>query len=242
MNAKNVDKDDGNAQLRNAIGERLREERTRLGLKPTDFKTIGGWSSRSIYDWESGRGSPKAEFLSLAEDTGLDVNYIISGRRASATPPSLSGPVPAPAPLDEDVISLPLLSATGSMGPGNDLITEDVILGEVPISRKWLNLNLPRSRPEALQLVHAYGDSMGDTLRSGDFAIVDTDYQVADVSGVYVLQANGQLFIKRVSRLLDGTHQITSDNPNVRTVEVLNGSEPVRICGRVVYGWNGRRF
>lgn len=128
------------------------------------------------------------------------------------------------------------------MGPGNDLITEDVILGNVPVSRKWLNLHLPRSRPEALQVVHAYGDSMGDTLRSGDFAFVDTDYQVADVSGVYVLQANGQLFIKRVSRLLDGTFQITSDNPNVRTVEVLNGSEPVRICGRVVYGWNGRRF
>lgn len=120
--------------------------------------------------------------------------------------------------------------------------TEDVLMGEIPVSRHWLALNVPRSRPEALQLVHAYGDSMLGTLNSGDFAIVDTDCQVADIDGVYVLQANGQLFIKRVTRRMDGAHVITSDNPSVRTVDVLDGSHPVRICGRVVYGWNGRRF
>lgn len=238
MNAKNVEKSEDGAQIRNAIGERLREERTRLGLKPTDFQAMGGWSSRSIYDWESGRGSPKAEFLAQAEDSGLDVQYIITGRRTNA---SLTGPAPAPSG-EADTIRIPLFSATGSMGKGNDLITEDVLMGEIPVSRHWLALNVPRSRPEALQLVHAYGDSMLGTLNSGDFAIVDTDCQVADIDGVYVLQANGQLFIKRVTRRMDGAHVITSDNPSVRTVDVLDGSQPVRICGRVVYGWNGRRF
>ena len=62
------------------------------------------------------------------------------------------------------------------------------------------------------------------------------------MTAFYVLQANGQLFIKRVTRRMDGAHVITSDNPSVRTVDVLDGSHPVRICGRVVYGWNGRRF
>ncbi|WP_278538206.1 MULTISPECIES: S24 family peptidase [Delftia] len=57
-----------------------------------------------------------------------------------------------------------------------------------------------------------------------------------------MLVANEQLFIKRVTRRIDGQLEVTSDNPNVRTVEVLNGSHQVRICGRVVYGWNGRRF
>ena len=33
-----------------------------------------------------------------------------------------------------------------------------------------------------------------------------------------------------------------SDNPSVKTVDVLDGSQQVRICGRVVYGWNGRRL
>ncbi len=224
--------------LRAEIGTRLKEERDRLGLKAADFSQFGDWPVRTVYGWEAGKATPKAEFFADVEPLGLDVNYIITGRRLSKP---LTGPAAAPAG-DSDTIRLPLFSATCSMGKGSDLITEDVLMGEIPVSRHWLALNVPRSRPEALQLVHAYGDSMLGTLNSGDFAIVDTDCQVADIDGVYVLQANGQLFIKRVTRRMDGAHVITSDNPSVRTVDVLDGSHPVRICGRVVYGWNGRRF
>lgn len=227
-----------NEAVRSEIGKRLRAERDRLGLKQEDYFRLGEWSARTVSNWEAGRTTPTADFFADVEVLGLDVNYIITGRRAAAP---LTGPAAAPVG-DSDTIRIPLFSATGSMGKGNDLITEDVLMGDVPISRHWLALNVPRSRPEALQLVHAYGDSMLGTLNSGDFAIVDTDCQVADIDGVYVLQANGQLFIKRVTRRMDGAHVITSDNPSVRTVDVLDGTQPVRICGRVVYGWNGRRF
>ena len=223
---------------RSEIGLRLKEERERLGLKQADYGRFGDWPVRTVSSWEAGKTTPKAEFFADIEPLGLDVNYIITGRRIAKP---LTGPAAAPAG-NADTIRIPLFSATGSMGKGNDLITEDVLMGEIPVSRHWLALNVPRSRPEALQLVHAYGDSMQGTLNSGDFAIVDTDCQVADIDGVYVLQANGQLFIKRVTRRIDGAHVITSDNPSVRTVDVLDGSQPVRICGRVVYGWNGRRF
>ena len=227
-----------NEAVRSEIGKRLRAERERLGLKQEDYFRLGEWSARTVSNWEAGRTTPTADFFADVEVLGLDVNYIITGRRAAAP---LTGPAAAPVG-DSDTIRIPLFSATGSMGNGNDLITEDVLMGEIPVSRHWLALNVPRSRPEALQLVHAYGDSMLGTLNSGDFAIVDTDCKVADVDGVYVLQANGQLFIKRVTRRMDGAYVITSDNPSVRTVDVLDGSQPVRICGRVVYGWNGRRF
>ena len=227
-----------NEAVRSEIGKRLRAERERLGLKQEDYFRLGEWSARTVSNWEAGRTTPTADFFADVEVLGLDVNYIITGRRAAAP---LTGPAAAPVG-DSDTIRIPLFSATGSMGKGNDLITEDVLMGDIPVSRHWLALNVPRSRPEALQLVHAYGDSMLGTLNSGDFAIVDTDCQVADIDGVYVLQANGQLFIKRVTRRMDGAHVITSDNPSVRTVDVLDGTQPVRICGRVVYGWNGRRF
>ena len=221
-----------------SISARFKEERERLGLTQQDVAAAGHVGHRTVQGWESGSFAPKAEFLAHAATIGVDVGYVITGRRTTGV---LTGPASAPAG-DSDTIRIPLFSATGSMGKGNDLITEDVLMGEIPVSRHWLALNVPRSRPEALQLVHAYGDSMLGTLNSGDFAIVDTDCQVADIDGVYVLQANGQLFIKRVTRRMDGAHVITSDNPSVRTVDVLDGSQPVRICGRVVYGWNGRRF
>lgn len=227
-----------NTEFRIFLGERLRAERERLGLSQPDMAALGGVKPRTYQDWERGVAVVSAEFLSVANAHGLDSSYVITGQRSTG---ALSGPAPAPAD-GEDAIHIPLLSAAGSMGCGNELLSEDVILGHVPMSRRWLQLNVPRSRPEALQLVHAYGDSMAGTLNSGDFAIVDTDATVADIDGVYVLQAGGQLFIKRVTRKMNGTHEVSSDNPHVNTVDVLDGSQPVRICGRVVWGWNGRRL
>ncbi len=220
------------------VASRLIEERERLNLSQSTLAEMGGTKLRTLQNWEGAKNFPSSEFLADAAKFGVDVQYVITGRRSTC---NLSGPAPAPADSD-DAIHIPLFSATGSMGSGNELLSEDVILGHVPMSRRWLQLNVPRSRPEALQLVHAYGDSMAGTLNSGDFAIVDTDATVADIDGVYVLQAGGQLFIKRVTRKMNGTHEVSSDNPHVNTVDVLDGSQPVRICGRVVYGWNGRRL
>lgn len=220
------------------FSDRLREERKRLSLTQADMAAAGGVKPNAQVHYESGDRAPSADYLQRLVGAGIDVPFLFTGQRSTG---DLSGPAPAPAD-GADSIRIPLFSATGSMGPGNELLTEDVILGDVPVSRTWLQTNLPRSRPEALQLVHAYGDSMAGTLNSGDFALVDTDQRVPDVDGVYVLQANGQLFIKRVTRKMDGSHEVSSDNPKVRTVDVLDGSQQVHICGRVVYGWNGRRL
>lgn len=233
---------------------RLRDERRRLNLNQSDFGSIGGVTKETQSNYETGTRKPNSDYLEALSSHGVDVGFLFTGSRsvepaADADGSSqrgnpkrkLSGA--APAPDDEaDTVWIPLFAAAGSMGPGSDVQVDEVILDKVPVSRRWLGLNLPRSRPDALRLVHAYGDSMGDTLRSGDFALVDTDRSFVDVDGVYVLEANDQLFIKRVTRRMDGSIDVSSDNPNVRTVDVLSGSHQVRICGRVVYGWNGRRF
>ena len=225
--------------------ERFKEERERLGYSQASFAELGATKLRTLQNWEGAKNFPSSEFLAETAKYGVDITYILTGVRdtvpARFKQRGISGAVPHPA-NDDDVVNVPLYSATGSMGPGTQLLTEDVLLGDVPLSRQWLALHVSRSRHSALRMVHAYGDSMAGTLNSGDFAIVDTEYKDADVDGVYLLQANGQLFIKRVTRRMDGAHVITSDNPSVRTVDVLDGSQPVRICGRVVYGWNGRRF
>lgn len=206
-----------------------------MGMSQVAFSDACGINRGTLATWEKGEQTPNAAVLSVMADLGVDASYVITGRR------NRSGPVAAPA-SDEDSILIPRLAAVGSMGNGNALLAEDVILGDVPFSRRWLRVHVPQSRPEGLKLLASYGDSMLGTLNSGDFALVDTDCQVVDIDGIYVLQANDQLFIKRVTRKMDGRHEVTSDNPSVRTVDVLDGSQPVRICGRVVYGWNGRRF
>ena len=108
------EKDTSKSALRAEIGTRLKEERDRLGLKAADFGQFGDWPVRTVYGWEAGKATPKAEFFADVEALGLDVNYIITGRRTAG---SLTGPAPAPA-SDADTIRIPLIQRHRQHGQG----------------------------------------------------------------------------------------------------------------------------
>lgn len=229
------------------FAERLKHIRSQMNMSLEAFGELGNVTGASQSNYEKGTRSPDIQYIAHLKSNGIDVSYLLWNReersveKTALQPHGLSGSAPAPS-SDEDTIHVPLLSATGSMGPGNELLTEDVLLGEVPFSRRWLSLHLPRCRPAAIKLIHAYGDSMHGTLESGDFALVDTDAKEVLVDGVYVLEAHSRLFIKRVRQRLDGRFEVSSDNEAIKTSDILDGSQQVCIKGRVVYGWNGRRF
>lgn len=231
------------------IGKRLKEERLRLGLKATDFEKFGGWAASTVYGWEAGKASPKSEFYATTQQLGLDIPYIITGIRTASSVTAepvlsyrtLSGP--APAPVDEDdVFRVPVMATTASMGCGHDQLDTDVVVREVPFSKKWLQRNAPHSRLEALRLIGSDGISMQGTINDGDLSLVDTDVRTTDVPGVYVLVVSGLMFIKRVAFRLDGSKVVSSDNPDDPLTEVLRGGEQLDVRGMVVYGWNGRRL
>lgn len=213
-------------------------------MNQAELGAAAGVSKGAQLNYESGERSPNVEYLQAVAAAGVDVIYALTGVPANSPAVGrqiMSGAAPAPA-SNEDTIYVPLLSVTGSMGPGNELLSEDVILNDVPFSRHWLATHLPRCRPAAIKLIHAYGDSMHGTLESGDFCLVDTDVIEVLVDGVYVLEAHSRLFIKRVRQRLDGRYEVSSDNEAIKTSDILDGSEQICIKGRVVYGWNGRRF
>ncbi|OPH11669.1 S24 family peptidase, partial [Azospirillum brasilense] len=76
----------------------------------------------------------------------------------------------------------------------------------------------------------------------GDVLLVDAGVRTLEVDGVYVLAAQNRLFIKRVRQRLDGAYEISSDNPTVKTVDVLDGKHAVEILGKVIWIWNGRKI
>lgn len=63
------------------IGERLKEERERLGLNQTDFAALAGASKNTQYNYEKGERSPDANYLAAAAVQGVDVLYVITGAR-----------------------------------------------------------------------------------------------------------------------------------------------------------------
>ena len=67
-------------------GERLKEERERLGFNQTDFAAVAGATRKTLFNWESGAASPNAAALAAWAEAELDVLYVVTGERSSAQP------------------------------------------------------------------------------------------------------------------------------------------------------------
>ena len=73
------------------VGERLKEERERLGLNQTDFAALAQATRKALFNWETGTAAPNAIALAAWAAVGLDVLYVVTGQRtggASAPPPA----------------------------------------------------------------------------------------------------------------------------------------------------------
>ena len=67
-------------------GERIKEERERLGFNQADFAALAEATRKTLFNWESGNASPNAAALSAWAQHGLDVLYVVTGERLSAQP------------------------------------------------------------------------------------------------------------------------------------------------------------
>lgn len=66
-----------------SIGERLKEERERLGFNQTAFGAVGGVQKQAQIKYEKGERSPDADYLAALSKVGADVLYIVTSQRSS---------------------------------------------------------------------------------------------------------------------------------------------------------------
>lgn len=87
------------------IGARLREERERLGLSQPKFAAIAGTTKQTLFSWETGKTAPDGFQMALFADAGVDVLYVLTGRRASGPVEEVrSRSEKAPAGIDEELM------------------------------------------------------------------------------------------------------------------------------------------
>lgn len=72
------------------LGSRLKEERKRLGLSQQEFGTIGGVEANAQGKYESGERIPRSDYLAALEKKGVDVLFVVSGKRTPMTADSLN--------------------------------------------------------------------------------------------------------------------------------------------------------
>lgn len=69
--------------MQSSIGERLREERTRLGLSQAALGDIGGVRKQAQLNYEKGERTPDAAYLAAISRFGADVQFIVTGIKSS---------------------------------------------------------------------------------------------------------------------------------------------------------------
>ena len=72
-----------------SIGERLKEERKRLGLSQARLCELMGISRKTLFGYETGERSPTAVFLAALCDHQFDVDYILKGTRKNPELPGI---------------------------------------------------------------------------------------------------------------------------------------------------------
>lgn len=65
------------------VGDRLREERDRVGLNQVDFGALGGVGKGAQFNYEKNERSPDADYLRAIAAHGVDVMYVLTGVRAA---------------------------------------------------------------------------------------------------------------------------------------------------------------
>jgi transcriptional regulator with XRE-family HTH domain len=87
------------------IGERLREERKRLGLSQTDFARLAGVHLNTQSRYEKGEREPDSSYLETLGKKGVDVNYVLFG---IASDEIVDCPYVAAMPLPSGYVSKPI--------------------------------------------------------------------------------------------------------------------------------------
>lgn len=194
-------------------------ESAELGAGPLARLVGLGYSPAWI---TTGKGDKKSKHFTMEMETG---HYSIRGNAVS---------------VEHGAISIPRLAVEGSMGPGSEYPETDEVIERITLTGDWVRRSIPSAHINSLAIISGKGNSMEPTFKDGDLLLVDTAIRSVTIDGIYVLSAFNRLFIKSVRQRLDGIYEVSSDNPAIKTVDVLNGDGQIIVHGKVVMIWNGK--
>jgi phage repressor protein C with HTH and peptisase S24 domain len=244
-------KDASFSLLNVTLAERIKTARERAGMSKSDLARAVQVSPSAVLQWESGETKTVEgeNLVKIAIATSVDPIWLGTGKGEMQTKPLTAAEVASPTTYrvqtaQGGAVVVPMFDAVASMGPGVMTPEHDTVIGGMQLSDAWVSRNLKGiSGLSNLAVISAIGDSMAPTFTDGDILLVDRGVFELKLDAVYVLCKGNELFIKRVHRRLGGGVVIKSDNPLHGQEEVPDPeSVGLRVLGRVVWAWNGKRL
>lgn len=234
------------------LGDAIRSAIEKKGVTQREVANVFEVKPPSIQDWIK-RGTVSKDKLPALwhyfedvvgpEHWGLESFPRWPLRPRTAATPGFHDQSPSEFLPGFESLQIPELAQSGSIAHGDEQMHDEVVVGRLTVSPQWVLRTIkPLTELENLRFIHGFGDSMEPTFCDGDILLVDAGVRDPKIDGVYVLEVSDRVYIKRVRQRMNGSFEVSSDNPHVKTVDVLDGTTRVNVCGRVVWCWNGKKM
>lgn len=223
-------------------GKRLRDALRAKGLKPADLAKAANESPQNINNWmkrgvPSTKGQKIARVLGVSADAISNIDFDEGKEKLDSLVQETALRYGSSDVLDLGVYMIPQLDINVSLGHGNNVDSVNSIIDKWPIEKRLLyKLGIA---PENAILVRCEGDSMHDTISDGDLVVIDKSLSQPPWDGVYAIQSDAGIRIKRINIRLDSIVEVISDNPNkdrypTETYGPDIADELIHVLGRVV--------
>lgn len=200
-------------------------------------------AQQNVNNWEA-RGVSKEGLLEAQHRLGINATWVLTGKG----PTLVGGPVQVPiadgVSPGHGFVRFELLDVAVSAGSGKVASAHPDILEHVDVLESWARHSLGAVAPAHVKLVVCRGDSMSPTIQDGDVVFVDTQRREYQGDGIYVLDWQGRLLVKRLRLLSDGRLVIQSDNQAPYPPEYVgqNNIDQLTICGTALAWWALKRY
>jgi phage repressor protein C with HTH and peptisase S24 domain len=220
------------------INKRITISRKSKGFTQKALAAKLGIALPTMNHYETGKRIPNSDLLArLAGVVECDPGWLLTGE---GTQQKNSGQSDFNHSNVEDFVLVPRYDIEASAG-GGSVVQSEQIVDHLAFKAGWVHKELG-AEPKNLLLVHSIGDSMEPTIRSGDLLLVDRSKSRIKGDGIYLINLDDGLMVKRVEWLLGGSVVIRGDNTIVSREQTLSSSdlEKLNILGRVV--WVGSKI
>lgn len=212
------------------IGQRLREERERLGFTQPAFAELANTTKKSQIDYEKDVTQPKANYLASIAEAGADVNYIITGNKIDKLQNSYL-------PDGYDGFSIVPVFADVMISAGHGSLIEEHC---EPTSYMAFRNDWIRERGFLVKDLCVYitrGDSMSPTIEDKEPILTHRSAadRIPQDGHIFVIRSGDTHWVKRIQKQLDNTLLLISDNKAYPPMELdLDIAQDVEILGKVV--------
>lgn len=226
------------------LAVRLKNRARLLGMSDAAVARASGLEQKRYNNYANGTREPDLETLRKIARALQTTSAFLLGETSnpgiaasdSVAEASYEGPPGKLALPVEEYVHINAFNVQGSAGNGRWQDDEELIIGKLAFQRSWIKNNT-RAGLDQLAVIKVNGDSMEPYLADGDTVLVDMSDTVPRKDGVYVLNYNGELVVKRLV-VKPALRRITviSDNSRYEPYDVEDG-ENFRVVGKVI--WRG---